>query len=73
MRGIRCGGDVFQQEGRAVIDDVRVVSVPVSDPERARHFYVDTLGFERREAMSWGEGMRWLEAAPRGPPPRSRW
>ena len=33
-----------------MIEDVRVVSVPVSDQEQARDFYADTdtLGFELR-------------------------
>ena len=49
-----------------MIEEVRVVSVPVSDQEQAREFYVDTLGFELRADNSWGEGMRWVEAAPEG-------
>ncbi len=32
-----------------MIDYVQVVSVPVSDQERTRNFYVDALGFELRE------------------------
>ena len=46
-----------------MIDDVQVVSVPVSDQERARNFYVDALGFELREDRLWAEGMRWVEVA----------
>ena len=49
-----------------MIDDVLAVSVPVSDQERARSFYVDTLGFELRADRLWGEGMRWVEVAPEG-------
>jgi catechol 2,3-dioxygenase-like lactoylglutathione lyase family enzyme len=49
-----------------VIKNVQVVSVPVGDQERAKTFYVDTLGFELRADNSWGEGMRWVEVAPRG-------
>ena len=48
------------------IDAVRTVSVPVSDQERARDFYVDALGFELRADDAWGEGMRWIEVAPEG-------
>ncbi len=40
------------------------VSVPVSDQEQAREFYVDTLGFELLVDNSWREGMRWIEVAP---------
>lgn len=50
----------------AKIDAVQIVSVPVGDQERARAFYVDTLGFELRADDTWGEGMRWIEVAPKG-------
>jgi predicted enzyme related to lactoylglutathione lyase len=45
---------------------VLLFSVPVSDQDRARDFYVDVLGFEvvREEAM--GPAMRWVQVAPRG-------
>ena len=46
--------------------DVTVVSVPVSDQERARAFYVDKLGFELRRDDTSIPGMRWLQVAPRG-------
>ncbi len=49
-----------------MITNVQVVSVPVDDQERAKTFYVDVLGFELRAEDSWGEGMRWVEVAPRG-------
>ena len=42
------------------------VSVPVSDQEQARDFYVDTLGFELLVDNSFREGMRWIEVAPEG-------
>ena len=42
------------------------VSVPVSDQEQAKEFYVDTLGFELLVDNSWREGMRWIEVAPKG-------
>ena len=45
---------------------VMSVSVPVSDQEQAREFYVDTLGFELQLDNSWREGMRWIEVAPEG-------
>jgi catechol 2,3-dioxygenase-like lactoylglutathione lyase family enzyme len=40
------------------------VSVPVSDQDEAKEFYVDTLGFELLEDNSYREGMRWIEVAP---------
>ncbi len=42
------------------------VSVPVSDQESAKDFYVNTLGFELQVDNSWREGMRWIEVAPEG-------
>ena len=49
-----------------MIDSVQVesVSVPVSDQEQAKAFYVDTLGFEVLVDNTWREGMRWSEVAP---------
>ena len=45
---------------------VMSVSVPVSDQEQAKEFYLDTLGFELLVDNSWREGMRWIEVAPEG-------
>ena len=49
-----------------MIESVQVesVSVPVSDQEQAKEFYVDTLGFEVLVDNTWREGMRWSEVAP---------
>jgi len=49
-----------------MIESVKVesVSVPVGDQDRAREFYVDTLGFELLVDSTWREGMRWSEVAP---------
>ena len=44
------------------------VSVPVSDLDRAKEFYLDTLGFELRLDNSWREGMRWIEVVPENSP-----
>jgi catechol 2,3-dioxygenase-like lactoylglutathione lyase family enzyme len=51
---------------RTMIESVPVVSVPVSDQDRARAFYTDTLGFELKTENAFGEGMRWIEVAPKG-------
>jgi catechol 2,3-dioxygenase-like lactoylglutathione lyase family enzyme len=42
---------------------ITVVSVPVSDPEQAKRFYVDTLGFElvRDDAST---GLHWVQVRP---------
>jgi catechol 2,3-dioxygenase-like lactoylglutathione lyase family enzyme len=49
-----------------MIESVQVesVSVPVSDQEQAKEFYVDALGFELLVDHTWREGMRWSEVAP---------
>jgi catechol 2,3-dioxygenase-like lactoylglutathione lyase family enzyme len=39
-------------------------SVPVSNLEQAKVFYVDTLGFELLVDNSCRDGMRWIEVAP---------
>ena len=48
------------------IQKLGVVCVPVSDQERAIEFYVDTLGFEKRADVPFGNGYRWVEVAPPG-------
>ncbi|HZD69772.1 MAG TPA: VOC family protein [Actinomycetes bacterium] len=47
------------------VEDVIVVSVPVSDQERAKAFYVDTLGFELRREDDSVPGIRWVQVAPK--------
>ncbi len=49
-----------------MIKNVQVVSVPVRDQEWAKSFYVDALEFEVRADNPFGEGMRWIEVAPKG-------
>jgi catechol 2,3-dioxygenase-like lactoylglutathione lyase family enzyme len=46
--------------------EVVSVSVPVSNQEQAKEFYVDTLGFELLVDNSEREGMAWIEVAPEG-------
>ena len=48
------------------IADVGSVAVPVTDQDRARDFYVDTLGFEVRLDVPMPGGGRWLTVAPSG-------
>jgi catechol 2,3-dioxygenase-like lactoylglutathione lyase family enzyme len=48
------------------INKVGTVVVPVSDQDRAIEFYVDTLGFEKRADVPFGNGYRWVEVAPAG-------
>ena len=51
---------------KTVIDQVQIVSVPVSDQERDKDFYLSTLGFELRREAPFGDGTRWIEVAPEG-------
>lgn len=39
---------------------IAITSVPVSDQDRARDFYVDILGFSVLEDEAMGPGMRWV-------------
>jgi catechol 2,3-dioxygenase-like lactoylglutathione lyase family enzyme len=64
--------DPHPEEDRTVsatktrITQIGTVVVPVSDQERAISFYVDTLGFEKRTDVPFGNGHRWVEVAPAG-------
>jgi catechol 2,3-dioxygenase-like lactoylglutathione lyase family enzyme len=54
------------RDGR--ITGIRTVGIPVSDQDRAREFYVGTLGLEARLDVAWGGGRRWIEVgAPEAP------
>jgi catechol 2,3-dioxygenase-like lactoylglutathione lyase family enzyme len=48
------------------IEEVRTVSVPVSDVDRALTFYTTKLGFEKRVDVPYGSGKRWIEVAAPG-------
>jgi len=48
------------------ITGIQVVSLPVSDQDRAREFYVDVLGMDLLRDAEMGPGMRWVQVAPRG-------
>lgn len=50
---------------KAAIDNVLVISVPVSDQGRARDFYLDKLGFELVNEMD-DDGMHWVGVRPPG-------
>jgi catechol 2,3-dioxygenase-like lactoylglutathione lyase family enzyme len=47
------------------VQEVTVVSVPVSDQERAKAFYVDTLGLELVRDDDSVPGIRWIQVAPK--------
>ena len=42
------------------VSRVQVISIPVSDQDRARDFYVDALGFRVLSDTAIGPDMRWL-------------
>jgi catechol 2,3-dioxygenase-like lactoylglutathione lyase family enzyme len=48
------------------ITGIQVLSLPVSDQDRARDFYVDVLGMDLLRDAQMGPGMRWVQVAPRG-------
>lgn len=48
------------------ISKVQLFSIPVSDPGRARNFYVDVLGFELVREMQMSPDQRWVQVRPRG-------
>ena len=48
------------------ISHVQLFSVPVSDQDRARSFYVDTLGFDLISDSPMGPDQRWVQVAPKG-------
>jgi catechol 2,3-dioxygenase-like lactoylglutathione lyase family enzyme len=49
-----------------MISHIRLLSLPVSDQDRARDFYVDTLGFDLVRDNQMGPDQRWVEVAPKG-------
>jgi catechol 2,3-dioxygenase-like lactoylglutathione lyase family enzyme len=50
---------------RMAVQDVTVVSIPVSDQERAKAFYVDTLGLELVRDDDSVPGIRWIQVTPK--------
>jgi catechol 2,3-dioxygenase-like lactoylglutathione lyase family enzyme len=46
------------------IRNVQLLSVPVSDQDRARDFYVNTLGFDLIADTQLGPDMRWVMVKP---------
>ena len=48
------------------LTNLEVISVPVSDQDRAKSFYAGTLGFSVEMDSSFGGGMRWVALRPPG-------
>ena len=49
-----------------MLKNILTVGIYISDPDQAIDFYVSKLGFEKRNDVPMGEGMRWIEVAPPG-------
>jgi catechol 2,3-dioxygenase-like lactoylglutathione lyase family enzyme len=45
---------------------IQLLSIPVTDQDRARDFYVDTLGFELVSDNPLGPTGRWVQVRPKG-------
>jgi catechol 2,3-dioxygenase-like lactoylglutathione lyase family enzyme len=54
------------------INTLGVVCIPVSDQDKAIEFYVDTLGFEKRADIPFGNGFAGSRSRHPGLPRRSR-
>ena len=48
------------------ITHIQLLSVPVSDQERAKDFYVNTLGFDLVSDNAMGPEQRWIQVRPKG-------
>jgi predicted enzyme related to lactoylglutathione lyase len=48
------------------ISHISVVSIPVSDPDRAKAFYRDVLRLEVLADSEFAPGQRWIQLAPAG-------
>jgi catechol 2,3-dioxygenase-like lactoylglutathione lyase family enzyme len=48
------------------ITSFEILSVPVTDPERAKRFYRDVLGFELLRESPMGPNQKWIQLAPKG-------
>jgi len=54
------------QDEAVTIRGVQLFSVPVSDQDRARDFYVERLGMELVDDQPMGPGRRWVRVRPAG-------
>ncbi|MEO3743161.1 glyoxalase superfamily protein [Plantactinospora sp. B5E13] len=48
------------------ISRIQLLSLPVTDQDRARDFYVDVLGFDLLGDNPMGPDRRWVQVAPKG-------
>jgi len=52
--------------GGVTITQIQLFSLPVTDQDRAKDFYVNVLGFELVSDQRMGPDMRWVQVAPKG-------
>jgi catechol 2,3-dioxygenase-like lactoylglutathione lyase family enzyme len=45
---------------------IQLLSLPVTEPDRAKAFYVDKLGFDLVRDTHMGPAQRWMQVAPKG-------
>lgn len=48
------------------LSHIQLISLPVSDQDRARDFYVNVLGFDLVRDNPMGPDSRWVQVAPKG-------
>ena len=46
------------------VSKIATVIIPVADQDKELAFYTETLGFEKRVDVPFGNGYRWIEVAP---------
>lgn len=46
------------------VQSIEVVSIPVSDQDKAKQFYTETLGFGLEIDAGFSEDMRWVQLSP---------
>lgn len=55
--------DIFQETQRrdAMIRGIKIVSIPVTDQDRAMKFYTEKMGFKVATDQAFGPDRRWIE------------
>ncbi len=48
------------------ITSFEIISIPVADPQKAKAFYMDVMGFDLIRESPMGPGMTWIQLAPKG-------
>jgi len=48
----------------SLLSEISLVCIPVADQDRSIEFYVESLGFEKRTDVPFGDKYRWVEVYP---------